>query len=73
VSEKRAGYKLRGAPPPRHSGTGPVTRERRDPGNDYLQQEIDDSRKFEWLLVPKALLALLFVGILVAIRLIWFQ
>jgi hypothetical protein len=73
MSDKRAGYKLRGAPPPRHSGAGPVTGERRDPGSDYLQQEIDDNRKFEWLLVPKAIFAMLFVGALVAVRLFWFQ
>jgi hypothetical protein len=72
--DRHKGFKLRGAPPPRHSGNDPlVVADRRDPGDEFLQREIDDNRKFEFLLIPKALVGLLVVAILVAVRVIWFQ
>ena len=74
MSERQKGFKLRGAPPPRHSGSDPLyVADRRDPGNEFLQREIDANRKFEKVLIPKAVLGLVIVGVLVAIRVIWFQ
>ena len=40
----------------------------RNPGDAFLQAEIDDNRAGEWKLVPKAAIALAFVVILVVIR-----
>lgn len=40
----------------------------RNPGDAFLQEEIDRNRSGEWVLLPKAAIALAFVAILVAVR-----
>ncbi len=45
----------------------------RDPGDSYLQQEIDENRRHERWLVPKALLAIGVVVVLVIIRQVYFS
>jgi hypothetical protein len=45
----------------------------RNPGDAYLQNEIDTNRRDEYRLIGKALIALLFVAVLVAIRVVFFQ
>jgi hypothetical protein len=47
--------------------------DRRNPGQAYLQREIDDNRRGEFALLWKTALALLFVAVLVAIRVIFFS
>ena len=44
----------------------------RDPGDSYLQNEIDENRRHERWLVPKALLAIAVVAVLVIIRQVYF-
>ena len=74
MSDRQKGFNLRGAPPPRHSENDPlVVPDRRDPGAEFLQREIDSNRKFEMVLIPKAILGLLIVAALVTIRVLWFQ
>lgn len=46
--------------------------DRRDPGDSYLQQEIDENRRHERWLVPKALLAIGLVVVLIIIRQVYF-
>jgi hypothetical protein len=38
----------------------------------FLQEEIDRNRAGEWMLLPKAALALAFVGVLIALHQIFF-
>jgi hypothetical protein len=58
----------RGAP-----GTaGAAVADPRNPGDQFLQHEIDDNRRAERLLIPKAILALVLVAVLVAIREVFF-
>lgn len=45
----------------------------RNPGEEYLQQEIERDRRHERTLIPKALLALFVVAVLVVIRQVFFQ
>jgi hypothetical protein len=45
----------------------------RDPGDSYLQNEIDENRRHERWLVLKALLAIAVVAVLVIIRQVYFQ
>lgn len=44
----------------------------RHPDPDFLQREIDRDRKHEWVLVPKALIAIVAVAVLVLIRQLFF-
>ena len=44
----------------------------RNPGDSYLQNEIDENRRHERWLVPKALLAIAVVAVLVIIRQVYF-
>jgi hypothetical protein len=44
----------------------------RDPGEAFLQDEIDQNRAGEWILLPKAAIAFAFVGALVALHQIFF-
>ena len=45
----------------------------RNPGDAYLQRELDDNRRGEFALVWKTVVALAFVAVLVAIRVIFFS
>jgi hypothetical protein len=44
----------------------------RHPDDAFLQRELDNDRKGEWILIPKALFALVLVGVLVLIRQLFF-
>jgi hypothetical protein len=44
----------------------------RNPGNDYIQHEIDTDRLGERILIPKAIFALVIVAVLVVIRQVFF-
>lgn len=44
----------------------------RNPGDAYIQAEIDSNRRFEWLLIPKALVGFGIVGIFIVIRQVFF-
>ncbi|WP_154071854.1 hypothetical protein [Glaciihabitans arcticus] len=50
----------------------PEPADRRDPGNDYLNDELERNRRDEFRLIGKAGLALLFVTVLVVVRQIFF-
>ena len=66
---------LRGAAasPARHSRvTDLVVADIRDPGDAFIQAEIDSNRRYEWLLVPKAIVAFAVVAALVTIRQLFF-
>ena len=59
--------------PARHSGAADIAvDDLRDPGDAYIQAEIDSNRRYEWLLVPKAFIALAVVVVLVVIRQLFF-
>ena len=45
----------------------------RDPGDDYLQAELDRDRRTERWVVMKAVIALAAVAVLVVIRQVFFQ
>lgn len=55
------------------NGVPPVPNDPRNPGDSYLQQEIDENRRHERWLVPKALLAIALVVVLVIIRQVYFS
>jgi hypothetical protein len=59
--------------PARHSRKLVAVADIRNPGDAYVQAEIDSNRRFEWLLPLKALLALAFVLALVLVRVLYFQ
>lgn len=44
----------------------------RHPSAELIQRELDADRKHEWVLVPKALIALAVVAVLVIIRQVFF-
>ncbi len=44
----------------------------RHPDAAFLQAEIDADRKHEWVLVPKAIIALAVVAVIVVIRQVFF-
>jgi hypothetical protein len=44
----------------------------RNPGDAFLQNEIDENRASERVLVPKALIAFAFVALLVIVREVFF-
>ena len=45
----------------------------RNPGHEFLQREIDDNRRSEFWLIPKAVLALAVVAVLIVIREVFFR
>ena len=49
---------------------GPI--DPRNPGDDFLQDEIERNRAGEWVLLPKAGIAFAFVGLLIALHQIFF-
>lgn len=60
--------------PPRHSARYVVVPANpRNPGDVFLQQEIDANRKAERWLVLKAVIAIAFVALLIVIRQVFFQ
>ena len=63
--------RLADAAPSRHSGE-PVA-DIRNPGDAFIQAEIESNRRFEWLLPLKALAALGVVLVLVVIRKLYFE
>ena len=63
--------RLADSAPSRHSGE-PVA-DIRNPGDAFIQAEIDSNRRFEWLLPLKALAALGVVLLLVVIRKLYFE
>ena len=66
---------LRGAAasPARHSVLSEiVVDDIRNPGDAFIQAEIDSNRRYEWLLIPKALVAFAVVAALVTIRQMFF-
>ena len=64
--------RLADAAPSRHSQTLEVG-DIRNPGDAFIQAEIDSNRRFEWLLPLKGLLAIGVVLLLVAIRKLYFE
>lgn len=70
VNSKQGLYQAADSSPARHAGV-PVA-DLRDPGDAYIQAEIDSNRRFEWLLIPKALVGFGIVGILIVIRQVFF-
>jgi hypothetical protein len=44
----------------------------RHPDDAFIQRELDADRKHEWVLVPKAIIALVVVAVLVIIRQLFF-
>lgn len=59
--------------PARHSSRSTIEPvDLRNPGDAFLQQEIDANRRTERWLIGKAAIALAVVGILVAIRQVFF-
>lgn len=61
------------ASPARHSGdTDIAVADIRDPGDAFIQAEIDSNRRYEWLLVPKAIIAFAVVALLITIRQLFF-
>lgn len=58
---------------PRHSAKALVEPVNiRNPGDVFLQQEIDANRKTERWLILKAIIAIAFVGVLVVLRQVFF-
>jgi hypothetical protein len=60
--------------PARHSATSRIDPvDPRNPGDVFLQQEIDANRRGERWLIPKALLSLAIVAALIVVRQVFFQ
>jgi hypothetical protein len=62
-----------GAGSARRDDTIEVPADPRNPGDEFLQREIDDNRRSEYWLIPKAILALAVVAALVVIREVFFR
>lgn len=61
------------APPARHSQTSAVAVDDiRNPGDAFIQAELDANRRHEWMLIPKALVAFAIVAALVVVRQMFF-
>lgn len=59
--------------PARHSRDSAImVDDIRNPGDAFIQAELDANRRHEWLLVPKAIIAFAVVGALVVIRQLFF-
>ena len=65
--------RLADAAPSRHSGAMPPVGDIRNPGDAFIQAEIESNRRFEWLLPLKGLLAVAVVLVLVVIRKLFFE
>jgi hypothetical protein len=65
------GRRSAGAPPADRPVEPPA--DPRNPGDAFLQREIDDNRRSELWLIPKAVLALAIVAVLVVIREVFFR
>lgn len=65
--------RLADSAPSRHSGPNAPVGDIRDPGDAFIQAEIESNRRFEWLLPLKALGALAVVLLLVVIRKLYFE
>ena len=63
--------RLADAAPSRHSQTLEVG-DIRNPGDAFIQAEIDANRRYEWFLIPKAFIALGVVAVLVVVRQLFF-
>jgi hypothetical protein len=55
------------------AGEAEVPLDPRNPGDEYIQREIDNDRRGEWKLLPKTAIALAFVAVLVVIRQVYFS
>jgi hypothetical protein len=55
------------------AGETEVPLDPRNPGDEFIQRELDDDRRGEWKLLPKTAIALAFVAVLVVIRQLWFS
>jgi hypothetical protein len=61
------------AAPARHSAHDEiVVDDVKDPGDAFIQAELDSNRRYEWLLIPKALVGFGIVAILIVIRQVFF-
>lgn len=59
--------------PARHSESSAImVDDIRNPGDAYMQAELDSNRRYEYLLIPKAIIAFAVVGVLVAVRQLFF-
>jgi len=59
--------------PARHSGVSAIAVDDiRNPGDAFIQAEIDSNRRYEWLLIPKAIVAFAVVAALIAVRQLFF-
>lgn len=65
--------RLADSAPSRHAGPNAPVGDIRDPGDAFIQAEIESNRRFEWLLPLKALAALGVVLLLVVIRKLYFE
>ena len=65
--------RLADASPARHSQKVAPVADIRNPGDAYIQAEIDSNRRFEWLLPLKALAALGVVLVFVVVRKLYFE
>jgi hypothetical protein len=61
-----------GTSPARHSGAAGVVDDVRDPGDAFIQAEIDANRRYEYSLIPKALIAFAVVAALITVRQLFF-
>jgi hypothetical protein len=55
-----------------HANTNTAPADPRHPDAAFIQREIDRDRRHEWVLIPKAIIALAVVGVLVVIRQLFF-
>jgi hypothetical protein len=55
------------------AGDAEVPLDPRNPGDEYIQRELDDDRRGEWKLLPKTAIALVFVAVLVVVRQLCFS
>ena len=65
--------RLADAAPSRHSGKMEPVADIRNPGDAFIQAEIDSNRRFEWLLPLKGFAAIGVVLVLVVIRKLFFE
>jgi len=71
--KNRTMNRLADGAPARHSRELVAVADIRNPGDAYVQAEIDSNRRFEWLLPLKALLALGVVLAIIVIRKLYFE
>lgn len=61
-----------GTSPARHSGAAGVVEDIRNPGDAFIQAEIDSNRRYEYSLIPKAIIAFAVVAALIIVRQLFF-